>query len=44
MTGHQDAIGATADRARRTLEWTDHPHSQEHRDCSKLGAKISQKA
>jgi hypothetical protein len=43
-TGHQDAIGLTADRARRTLEWTDLLHSQEHRDCPKLDANISQKA
>jgi hypothetical protein len=29
-------MGAIADRARRTLEWTDRLHSQEHCDCPKL--------
>jgi hypothetical protein len=29
-------MGAIADRARRTLEWTDRLLSQEHRDCPKL--------
>jgi hypothetical protein len=38
----QDAISTIADRARRTLEWTDRLHPQEHRDCPKFGAKILQ--
>jgi hypothetical protein len=39
LTGHQDAVGATADRARSTLEWTDRLHSQEHRDCRRLARR-----